>query len=67
MPLYRFLDMWADAAGSGVIFAVEKKDGVWPERYALQLSKSTGPPLEMLSAQRLFEAGKPFASIMHDR
>ena len=27
MPLYRFLDMWANEAGQGVIFAVEKSDG----------------------------------------
>jgi uncharacterized protein len=67
MPLYRFLDMWADASGSGVIFAVEKQNGVWPERYALQFAGSKGPPLEALSARRLLEAGKPFASIMPDR
>jgi predicted double-glycine peptidase len=67
MPLYRFLDMWADASGSGVIFAVERQDGVWPERYALQLPASAGSRLELLSARRLLEAGKPFASIMPDR
>ena len=53
MPLYRFLDMWADASGRGVIFAVESADGTWPQRYALQLGGVAGPPLEMLSTQHL--------------
>jgi predicted double-glycine peptidase len=59
MPLYRFLDMWADGSGSGVIFAVERKDGVWPARYALQVPEAAGTPIEALAARRLFEAGKP--------
>jgi predicted double-glycine peptidase len=67
MPLYRFLDMWADASGGGVIFAVEKQDGEWPERYALQLPASAGSRLELLSARRLIELGKPFPSLMSDR
>jgi uncharacterized protein len=60
MPLYRFLDMWADESGRGVIFAVERNDGSWPERYALQLPGSTGAPLEALVAERLMTSGKPF-------
>jgi predicted double-glycine peptidase len=60
MPMYRFLDMWADATGRGVIFAVEKADSSWPDRYALQLAGSAGPPLEVLSAARMREIGKPF-------
>jgi hypothetical protein len=62
MPLYRFLDMWADASGRGVVFAVDRADGAWPERYALQLADAPGEPLESASARRLTEAGKPFAS-----
>jgi predicted double-glycine peptidase len=64
MPLYRFLDMWADGAGSGVIFAVERKDGVWPAHYALQVPATAGRPIEALAAQRLFEAGKPVAAML---
>jgi predicted double-glycine peptidase len=60
MPLYRFLDMWADESGRGVVFAVERTDGVWPERYALQLAAAADPPLEVLSVERLMEIGKPF-------
>jgi len=38
MPLYRFLDMWADQSGHGVIMAVERADSSWPDRFELQLS-----------------------------
>lgn len=59
VPLYRFLDMWADASGRGVIFAVEKAAGDWPQRYALQLADRSDTPLEVLSAERLMAIGKP--------
>ena len=59
MPLYRFLDMWADQTGIGVIFAVERADGEWPEHFALQLKGATGTPVEELSAAHLREIGKP--------
>jgi predicted double-glycine peptidase len=64
MPLYRFLDMWADASGRGVAFVVEPPDGAWPERYALQLAPAAESPLEASSAQRLFEGGKPLPTIL---
>jgi predicted double-glycine peptidase len=58
MPIYRFLDMWADESGHGVIFAVERSDGRWPEQYDLRLPGSTGQPLEALTAARLMTSGK---------
>jgi predicted double-glycine peptidase len=67
MPLYRFLDMWADESGRGVIFAVERQDSQWPEHYALQLANPAGPPLELLSAERLLEVGRPFPSLVPNR
>jgi uncharacterized protein len=67
MPLYRFLDMWADESGRGVVLAVDRADGIWPERYALQLPGSEGPPLEVLGAQRLTDLGKPFPSMVPGR
>jgi hypothetical protein len=67
MPLYRFLDMWADESGHGVIFAVERAAGDWPERYALQLAGVADPPLEVLSAERLMSIGKPFPLIVPNR
>ncbi len=59
MPLYRFIEMWADASGRGVIFAVETAVGDWPQRYALQLVGSADTPLEVLSAERLMTIGNP--------
>jgi predicted double-glycine peptidase len=59
MPLYRFLDMWLDESGRGVIFVVDRKDGAWPDRYALQVPEAAGPVPEVLSAQRLMTIGAP--------
>ena len=67
MPLYRFLDMWADESGRGVVFAVERADGAWPGQYALQLAGAAGPPLEALSAERLMTIGAPISSIIPNR
>ncbi len=61
MPLYRFLDMWAHDSGHGVIFAVERADSTWPDHFALQLTGGADPPLEVLSAARMREIGKPFS------
>jgi uncharacterized protein len=57
MPLYRFLDMWADASGHGVVFAVERKDGSWPAASALALKDADAVQLEWLSARRLLDIG----------
>jgi len=60
VPLYRFIDMWADETGHGVILAVERASGEWPERYALQLPAARGSePLEALSARHLLTGGEP--------
>jgi predicted double-glycine peptidase len=67
MPIYRFLDMWADASGRGVVFAVEKAGGDWPQQYALQLAGGSGPPLEVLSAGHLMSIGNVFPLIAPDR
>jgi predicted double-glycine peptidase len=67
MPLYRFLDMWADESGRGVVFAVERAVGDWPERYALRLADRADTPLEVLSAERLMEIGKPFPLLLPNR
>lgn len=67
MPLYRFLDMWADASGRGVIFAVERPSGQWPEHYALQPAGLAGVPLEVLSAAHLVRIGAPFPNVASPR
>lgn len=56
MPLTRFVEQWADAndpSERGVIFAVERQDGLWPARYALQIQQTHAPPIEAGSALRL--------------
>jgi predicted double-glycine peptidase len=60
MPLYRFLEMWADASGRGVLFAVDRADRSWPERYALEIPESGGAVSSLISTERLFDSAKPF-------
>jgi uncharacterized protein len=67
MPLYRFLDVWADNSGRGVIFAVEKTAGDWPVRCALQLADRADTPLEVLSAEHLMAIGKPLPLLVPNR
>ena len=63
MPLYRFLKMWGDASGRGVIFAVERATGDWPGHYALQLADRGDTPIEVQSANRLLDHGNPLPLI----
>jgi predicted double-glycine peptidase len=67
MPLYRFLAMWADQFGRGVIFVVERSDARWPQRFDLQLFADGSPTVEVLSAARMFEIGKPVPPAMPGR
>src|SRR5205085_11166910 len=58
MPLYRFVDMWADAQGRGIVFAVEPKDGAWPE--ASPLNPPDRPVnLEAVTARQIIESALP--------
>jgi uncharacterized protein len=38
MPLYRFLAMWADESGRGILLAVDPVDRSWPQRFTLELN-----------------------------
>jgi uncharacterized protein len=58
MPLYRFLDMWADASGRGVVFAVEPK-GAWPEASPLDTPERP-VNLEAFTARRFHETAPPW-------
>jgi predicted double-glycine peptidase len=58
MPLHRFVDMWADATGRGIVFAVEPRDGAWPVSSALDTPGGPGY-VEALAARQLFETAKP--------
>jgi len=55
LPLHRFLDMWRDASGKGVIFVVERPDGRWPPRSPLFLD-AEGPRAVPLGSRDLLEA-----------
>lgn len=63
MPLDRFIEQWtdpADRAGRGVIFAVERKDGGWPDQYLLQIA-DVARGLESASQLRLTDRTLPAA------
>ena len=60
LPLYRFLDMWADEGGRGVVFVLEPPGGRWPDVQALAAPSESGPPLEALTAHQLLEVGKTY-------
>lgn len=59
MPLYRFLDIWADPQGRGIVFAVEPKDGgAWPLASALDV-RERSVNLEARTARQLFDTASP--------
>ena len=59
MPLYRFLDMWTDASGRGVVFAVERSDGTWPTSFPLQIAAASAD-VEQLAMRQLLSIGAPY-------
>jgi hypothetical protein len=64
MPLYRFLEMWADEQGRGIIFAVEPADGRWPDVAALAVAPTGGAPIEVLAGRQLSEIGKAYPLVL---
>jgi predicted double-glycine peptidase len=59
MPLYRFVDMWADAQGHGIVFAVEPKQGSrWPDTSPLDVPDRP-VNLEARTARELFDTASP--------
>jgi len=57
-PMYKFLHMWLDDKGKGVIFVVERADGTWPPDYSLQLPLHGEWQPEVLSTRELLEIGR---------
>jgi len=58
MPLHRFLDMWLEPSGKGVIFVLERADGRWPPRSPLFLDTEGGRAVP-LGSRDLLEVVRP--------
>lgn len=60
VPLPRFLSMWLDETGRGVLFVAEKPDGRWPESSPLYVdSGGSPPPPPHLTSRRLLDSTRP--------
>jgi len=59
MPAYKFLDMWLDEKGKGIIFVVEAKNGQWPADYPLKLDVTGTAQPEILTARQMLNVGNP--------
>ena len=60
MAVTKFLDMWLDEKGQGIIFAVERPDGTWMENSPLKPPMQGWPQPEMLTARQLLEVGNRY-------
>jgi len=60
MPLYKFLDVWLDDKGQGVIFVIERKEGAGPDDSPLRVLTEGAPQPEILSARQMLEVGNPY-------
>lgn len=58
LPLYRFLEMWADASGRGAIFVVERPDGAWRQDGPLR-PRAGGLAASPLTPGQLLDAARP--------
>lgn len=60
MPLYKFLDVWLDEKGQGIIFVIERKEGAGPDDSPLRVLTEGSPQPEILSARQMLEVGNPY-------
>lgn len=65
IPMYKFLHMWLDEKGKGIIFVVERADGAWSKDYALQLPRHGEWQPEVLSTRQLLEIGRSSPPVLH--
>lgn len=65
MPIYKFLDMWLDHNGKGIIFVVERKDGQWAEDYLLKMPSGALVQPELLTIREMIEVGNPYIRYPH--
>lgn len=64
MPLYKFLYMWLDESGKGVIFIVERSDGRWPGEYGLELPLISFKDTGILSAKQLLDRSRLYPELI---
>lgn len=60
MPIYRFLNMWINTNGKGVVFVMEKKDEKWIETNFLRIPETGLPQPEILSIREMLRVGNPY-------
>ncbi len=65
MPIYKFLDMWLDTNGKGIIFVVERKDGQWAEEHLLKTPVGASVQPELLTIREMIEVGNPYVRYPH--
>jgi predicted double-glycine peptidase len=61
MSRSKFLRMWLDRSGKGILFAVERRDKNWPAAYPMKLSSEDLTQPELLSARQMLEIGNPYS------
>ena len=57
MPLYRFLHEWLNDDDKGIVFLIEKADGIWPKDYLLSLPETAHTNPELLTVKSLMNIG----------
>lgn len=65
MPIYKFLDMWLDTNGKGIIFVVERKDGQWAEDHLFKTPTGAVVQPELLTVREMIEVGNPYVRYPH--
>jgi uncharacterized protein len=65
MASYKFLEMWLDEKGQGIIFVVERQDGTWMEDYPLKPPVQGLPQPEILTARQMLEVGNRYVRFPH--
>ena len=61
MAIGKFLDMWLDAQGQGIILVVETQESPWTAEYPLKLPSQGLPQPELLTTRQMLEVGNFYA------
>ncbi len=65
MSLIKFLDMWLEKQGKGIIFAVERHDETWSDVLTLSLPMPGFARPEILTVRQLLDVGHPQVRVPH--